>query len=365
MKIIKQYQGIFSAVVLLWLLAGWFAPQSGHDFAQVDFWLAWFCIMTFVSLPLIYLEVALSKRSQKPVLLGMQNLTREADASTRWRVASWLSMSLLILVGTGLVYTGAQAAQAAFQHSFSMTLPVIGVFSGFMVVAVLLSMASHVARTLAVIFGFLAVVLSGVFPAGTWQMTGLSFTEWQNAVVLAILASAVGFSIHWQSNLEASQPASKNSLQKTKASHIVLLIWIAQLLAALLFIVFGGIRGELSQMMLAAAALGVGGMLFGSVKNNMLKQANGIVVMVAVLAVSIALWHFVPMQTALLIVSLLAMLVCTLYAVFAGWHMKISHLRKALNFSSEGVYNLWRVAVRILVPLVILVTVVGKITQLV
>ena len=46
-------------------------------------------------------------------------------------------------------------------------------------------------------------------------------------------------------------------------------------------------------------------------------------------------------------------------SVFVGWQMKISHLRKSLNFSSEINYNLWRVAIRIFVPLALLVAMVG------
>ncbi len=41
-------------------------------------------------------------------------------------------------------------------------------------------------------------------------------------------------------------------------------------------------------------------------------------------------------------------------SVFAGWAMKISHARKELNLPSEGLYNVWRVAVRLVVPLAVL-----------
>jgi hypothetical protein len=34
--------------------------------------------------------------------------------------------------------------------------------------------------------------------------------------------------------------------------------------------------------------------------------------------------------------------------------IKISHARKALNFSHEAVYNLWRVFIRLAVPVTIL-----------
>ena len=64
-----------------------------------------------------------------------------------------------------------------------------------------------------------------------------------------------------------------------------------------------------------------------------------------------------PVLTTLTVI--LALVVCLLYAVFSGWMMKISHLRKALNFEQEGVYNLWRIAVRVLIPLAIIVALIG------
>jgi uncharacterized membrane protein YkvI len=47
------------------------------------------------------------------------------------------------------------------------------------------------------------------------------------------------------------------------------------------------------------------------------------------------------------------------FALLTGWIMKISHVRKALNFSSEAVYNVWRVAIRLLVPITVLWLLVG------
>ena len=45
--------------------------------------------------------------------------------------------------------------------------------------------------------------------------------------------------------------------------------------------------------------------------------------------------------------------------------MKISHLRKAINFSSEAFYNIWRIAVRIILPLSIVLALVSYIGQLI
>ena len=48
-----------------------------------------------------------------------------------------------------------------------------------------------------------------------------------------------------------------------------------------------------------------------------------------------------------------------LLSIFAGWRMKISHLRKSLNFGNEGLYNLWRIAIRLIVPLALILALIG------
>ena len=57
------------------------------------------------------------------------------------------------------------------------------------------------------------------------------------------------------------------------------------------------------------------------------------------------------------------LVICLIYALFAGWIMKISHLRKSMNFSSEAVYNIWRIAVRIVLPVSIILAIVAVLGQ--
>jgi len=52
-----------------------------------------------------------------------------------------------------------------------------------------------------------------------------------------------------------------------------------------------------------------------------------------------------------------------IYALFAGWIMKISHLRKSMNFSSETFYNIWRIAVRVVLPVSIIVAIIAVLGQ--
>jgi SNF family Na+-dependent transporter len=78
-------------------------------------------------------------------------------------------------------------------------------------------------------------------------------------------------------------------------------------------------------------------------------------VAVAAVAAGVGVLTLAALQpTFTLVVKLLALLPLLVLSVFVGWVMKISHVRKALNLPSEGLYNLWRVAVRLVLPLLCL-----------
>ena len=65
----------------------------------------------------------------------------------------------------------------------------------------------------------------------------------------------------------------------------------------------------------------------------------------------------------MILASVWGLAVCAVYAIFSGWQMKISHLRKALSFDHEAVYNLWRIAVRLVIPAAIVLALVGMLQQ--
>lgn len=64
------------------------------------------------------------------------------------------------------------------------------------------------------------------------------------------------------------------------------------------------------------------------------------------------------------LLMLWGLVICLIYSIFAGWMMKISHLRKSMNFGNEAIYNLWRIAVRVVSPLAIILAIVAVIGQL-
>jgi len=59
---------------------------------QLDFWLLWLGTMVILALPLCYLEIALAKRSKTTALNALSSLTRDADASQKWRIVGWLAI---------------------------------------------------------------------------------------------------------------------------------------------------------------------------------------------------------------------------------------------------------------------------------
>ncbi len=71
-----------------------------------------------------------------------------------------------------------------------------------------------------------------------------------------------------------------------------------------------------------------------------------------------ALWLWGDAGTLVLLVKLIASALALnllVLSVYAGWIMKISHLRKAVNLPSEALYNLLRIALRWLAPVTLLV----------
>jgi sensor histidine kinase YesM len=86
----------------------------------------------------------------------------------------------------------------------------------------------------------------------------------------------------------------------------------------------------------------------------------------AILVAAVLVWAIPSISVIFNIVLVLwGLVICLIYTIFAGWIMKISHLRKAMNFSNELFYNIWRIAVRIVLPLSILLAIVSVLGQLI
>lgn len=356
---LNRFQPILIAGLLPLLVFAWFSRSVA---GQVDFWLLWLLAMTLVGLPLVFAEVALAHRSGTTPLVGLPMLTREADIGTVWRGFGWLTVALLTVVTGHLLASSAELLQPmAGQVALPALLAVLAL------IALGLSMAKHIAGWLAFALALVALVMnaaqSGV---AAWQMTATSLTEWALAMVLALVSVGVGTGLYWQAraNQLLGDADAKEQAQRTAASRYVLPVWSFQLVAGgiVAFLFTPDTNNQIANIAYALAMLAGAAYLIHLLTHQLslkLRQQGFnflMLVLVAVASLLLAMLPTVWLNQFLIVLSLVAAI---WLALFAGWQMKISHLRKSLNFTSEGLYNLWRVVVRIVVPLAVVLALVG------
>lgn len=344
------------AFCLSFIIIATLAPITGIQIdRQLDFWMLWLATMLILALPICYLEIALAKRSKTTALQALSTLTREADASQKWRIVGWLSVIFIpFLAGAMLNNASNVLALAALDLAPNL------LFIGLVIAALVLSLLPRQILLVITAIGVLAsLILANVMGTAlpAWQVTPVEFSEWGNATVLALVASGLGMGLYWQSSLSAVQ-------QQDVASKTVLPIWIAQLLAVIVFAFFT-VQAQIPAFTLVAAIVATAAFILQMAREQLQQRQLHPAIQWAIMAVVTLIWA-IPNVTPMFNVVLLlwGLLICLIYALFAGWIMKISHLRKSMNFSSEGFYNLWRIAVRVVLPVSIIVAMVAVLGQL-
>ncbi|WP_315040569.1 hypothetical protein ACGTJS_02775 [Faucicola mancuniensis] len=355
---LNRFQPLLIAGLLPLLVFAWFAKEVA---GQMDFWLLWLVAMTLVGLPMVFAEVALAHRSGTTPLVGLPNLTRESDVSTVWRGFGWLTVALLLTVVGHLLASSAQNLQPLVG---TMATPALLAIMVLIVIG--LSFTKHLAGWLA--FGLAIVALGlNVSQSGfaIWQMTNTSLREWSLAVVLALVCVGAGTGLFWHSRanqilLSDTEKSGKDN--KAVASRYVLPIWCFQMVGGALVAMTLSPASNLSAIAYALAMLAGSAYLLHIVSEQLsLKLAKTRFSFLALVITAVVGLGFALIPTAFLnqLLILLSLITAVWLAIFAGWQMKISHLRKSLNFGSEAVYNIWRIGVRIVVPLAILLAIVG------
>ncbi len=353
---LSRFTPYFVAAALPLLVFAWFMPKGA---VQIDLWLLWFVAMTVVALPMLFLELALASRSGQTPWQGMQKLTREADVGVFWRLFVGLGVFFAILLATRLLGVFAEGV-GAYTQALGLTLSmpsyvVAGVLTGVaLILSVLKERLLGVGAVLVLISGVLMLVLT---PHFSFAVTPTNIQEWGLAVVMALFSVGVGTGVYWFSDklhmLSTQRPAN------APLSRVVLPIWLAQLV----FGVFAFLT--LSTTPNAAAVLvgGVGVLLVSAFllyyAGSQLMARFGMITGGVITVVAAIVLALLPSALSQYLLVVIGLIVALGLAIFAGWLMKISHLRKVLNFGSELRYNLWRVAVRILVPLSIMSGLVG------
>jgi len=345
------------AFCLSFIIIATLAPIVGIQVdRQLDFWLLWLGTMLILALPICYLEIALAKRSKTTALNALSSLTRDADASQKWRLVGWLAVVFIPFLAGGMLFN---ASQLLGHFAFNGIAPNL-LFVGLAIVALALSFAPRkIIVGLSVVAVLASLILANILGTAlpAWHVTAVAFSEWGGATVLALVASGLGMGLYWQSSL----PALK---QQDAATQTALPIWIAQLFAVIAFAFFAA-NAAIPSFTFVVAVLSVSALLLNMAREQLLQRQLNIAIQWLVILAAVFIWAIPaisPIFNTLLM--LWGLVICLIYAVFAGWIMKISHLRKSMNFSNELFYNLWRIAVRVVLPVSIILAIISIIGQL-
>ena len=343
------------AFCLSFLIIATLAPITGIQIdRQLDFWMLWLATMLILALPVCYLEIALAKRSKTTALQALSSLTREADSSQRWRIVGWLAVVFIPFLAGAMLNHASNVVSIA---NLEVQQPAI--LAGLVIAALLLSLIPRLILVGITTIGVIAsLVLANVMGTALpeWQVTPVQFSEWGNATVLALVASGLGMGLYWQSSLTAVK-------QQDVATKTVLPIWIAQLLAVIAFGFFA-VKAEVPAFALIAAIVAAAALMLQMAREQLQQRQINVIIQWVIVAVATLVWlipNITPVFNNLLI--LWGLVISLIYALFAGWIMKISHLRKSMNFSSEAFYNIWRIAVRVVLPVSIVVAIIAVLGQ--
>ena len=371
-----RYASYFIAALLPLLLFRWFVPASVGD---IDFWLLWLLAMILVSLPVVYAEIALAYRSVDAPLAGMQKLTREADASPVWRSFGWLA-ALVSVVIAALVISGASTGILTALTALDSVpnIPSFALAAGLIVITVLLSLLGVAPLPIGLglmVVGLLMGLANGL-PTIDFAMTGINLSEWARAVALALVSVGAGTGLYWfGQNLmtkqvtaanthHAQNPTHNRAENQYRATKSVLPIWILQLFVGVVVLLLSGMAvPPIGQLLYWGGVLFVASYLLHYSTQQLAHKFGLMISLVATFVLALVLVVAVPTTWLVGILVVVSSVAVLLLSLFAGWQMKISHLRKSLNFGNESFYNLWRVAIRLVVPLALLLALIGWVMQ--
>ncbi|MDO4223437.1 MAG: hypothetical protein Q4D05_05335 [Acinetobacter sp.] len=305
---------------------------------QWDFLLLWVLSSLLLTLPMIYLEIGLARRGKTTVVHALSMLTRDADAQPTWRIIGWAGAFFISFLAGALLST----VPVQILPWVGESVPYTGLFALLMIAVLALSLLPRLVLLGLLLIGVLVApfLVSSSFDFAqqfNLQWTLTSGQEWGLTVILALFATGFGMNVYWQNLLQADTSSSS-------ATPTAWLIWLAFIVAGAVY-VFLPINGVIANIALAA-------LLIQFVRTQWLDRQFNSILAWAFSILFMLVWLFPVLHQGLFYVLIVVGLLLSLvYSIFAGWVMKASHLRKALNFSSEMSYNLWRVAVRIIIPL--------------
>lgn len=377
-----------AALASLALLQLWELPRLAASHGGIAFVGAWIAGLFLLGLPLLLLELMLGKRSRRAPLEGLAFLTREADAARGWRFGAWgggaaivLALAAIALVAGGSVnFLARDAGLATGVDGSAAALP-LGA-GGLLILCAGLALLAPAQRGwvqlgglgVVVVLLLVAAVQGGGMAEVVYPAQALSAADWREALRLSLLSGGGGLGVLWLAGMRLDKDAplgrlAFGMLALQAVMGVLLLLALAPFVAALLANSAGGpdivptgpavwvVLGALLLVALVALPVIAEPLLLRLTERGMarLPAVVGVFVVAALLAEGV--WLFgetAGLARLLQLLSLLLLAVLACLSVFTGWGMKISHARKELALPTEAIYNVWRVAVRLVVPLAIL-----------
>ena len=225
------------------------------------------------------------------------------------------------------------------------------------------------------VIGLLLGIANGIPHIG-FAMTGISLTEWAHAVALALVSVGAGTGLYWfGQNVvskqtvtavadDSQQARSRAAAREYRATKLVLPIWILQLLIGVVALFLSGmVLPPIGQLLYWVGVLFVASYLLHYSTQQLTHKFGLLVSLIITFALALLLVMAIPTTWLVSLLVIISSIAVLLLSVFAGWQMKISHLRKSLNFGSEAFYNLWRIAIRLIVPLALILALIGWVMQ--
>lgn len=381
-----------AAFLALVLLLVWELPEVAARSGGLAFLGAWSLALVVLGLPLVMLELMLGKRSRRSPLDGLAHLTREADAGRGWRFGAWggaaaavLALAAIALVAGGFVNAlvrdlGIAGAAVSIASDTGPALPLgtgalLLVAAGFSLLNPLLRSRVQLAGlVVACLLLLLAATASALSNAGSlYPSRALTGSDWREAFRLALLSLGGGLGVTWLAGMRLPAGAPVGRLALAMIGLQVVFAVLLMLAQAPFVAAAASTAGEGFSIVVTGSSLWIvlGALLLATAlalpqvaepvllrlaERGMARLPAVVLVFMGAGLLAEGVWlvgHAAGVQALLTVLSLLLLAVLACLSVFAGWGMKISHARKELALPAEGVYNLWRIAVRLVVPLAI------------
>ena len=347
-----------------------FVPVSGFS------WAMGVVGALFVGLPLLLAEQAMAVRAKQAGIAGMQRLTRESDAARAWRFPAYAGLALSVAISvvfalaSGLLLT--QVVQTLWQPlsgSVGIASSAAPAGAALWPVLTLLSLLIALGRSIRTVpmWLWLVVTLSLLallaFQIASHQtlslvtdlglMTGLPGIATGNASLLAgALVAGGGLSA------VATLRVQHGEFSSAVAVPTIAVLFVVGVVA----LHHGGWCTAAALLGVVVTQLGLSASLAPALsearQRNLPALAAPLAVIIPVTLLAESLWLWGDVSTLGSLVQVLAFVLALnllVLSIYAGWIMKISHLRKAVNLPSEALYSLLRIALRWLAPITLLV----------